>query len=289
LLPELEPLRGLAQPRPHTFHALEHTLAVTDHLGDVLAIVGETADIEAAADAVLGELSLRLGHFRLALGEHLNRALSQGRRDHQLLFLGAMLHDVGKPAVAGIGSAAGIRFLGHEDNGAEIAKARARALRLSAGEVAHLGLIVSQHMRPESLRAAGTVTDRAAYRFFRDAGEAGIDVILLSLADFLGKSVAPPAAEEWSARLEVAHRLLEARLISAPDRLDPPRLVRGDRLAKALGMEPGPELGRLLEAIREAQAGGEVADESGAVELAKRLRSGRAGSEEEEDGPQRLG
>ncbi len=289
LLPELEPLRNLTQPRPHAFPALEHTLAVAEHLGDVLAVLGETADVEAAADVVLGVLSLRLGRFRLPLGEHLNRALSQGRRDRQLLFLGALLHDVGKPAAAGTEPGGGIRFLGHEDGGAEIAQARARALRLSAGEVAYLGRIVSHHMRPESLRAAGTVTDRAAYRFFRDAGEAGIDVILLSLADFLGKSASPPDAAEWTARIEVARKLLEARLSFAPERLDPPRLVRGNRLAQALGMQPGPELGRLLEAIREAQAAGEVVDEAGAIELARRLWSGRAGSEQDVDGLHGMG
>jgi len=276
LLPELEPLRGLKQPPPHAFSALEHTLAVTDHLGDVLAVLSETADSEAAADIVLGELSLRLGRFRVALSEHLNRRLSHGRRDRQLLFLAALLHDIGKPSTTGIGPSGGIRFLGHEDAGAEMAQARGRALRLSTDELAHIRRIISHHLRPENLQAAREITDRAVYRFFRDAGEAGIDVIVLSLADFLAKSASPPAEAEWSARLEVARRLLEARLAGSPERLDPPRLVRGERLIDVLGMKPGPEVGRLLEAIREAQAAGEVVDEASAIELARQVLAKRA-------------
>lgn len=274
VLPEIEPLRGLKQPPPHEFSALDHTLAVTDRLGDVLGVLDETAHAEAAADIVLGELSLRLGRYRVALAEHLNRSLSYGRRDRQLLFLATLLHDVGKPSTAGIGPSGKIRFLGHEVTGAEIARERGRALRLSADEIAHIGGIIAHHLRPESLSMAGTVTDRAVYRFFRDTGEAGIDVIVLSLADFLGKSAPPPVGAEWSARLDVARRLLDARFGAPPERLNPPRLIRGDRLAKVLGIEPGPEVGRLLEAIREAQTAGEVFDEAGAIELARRLLAG---------------
>jgi hypothetical protein len=35
-------------------------------------------------------------------------------------------------------------------------------------------------MRPEMLQSASSVTRRAAYRFFQDAGPAGIGIVLLS-------------------------------------------------------------------------------------------------------------
>jgi len=37
------------------------------------------------------------------------------------------------------------------------------------------------------------------------------------------------------------------------------------------GLEPGPEIGRLLDAVREAQAAGEVANRDDALTLARRL------------------
>ncbi len=50
-----------------------------------------------------------------------------------------------------------------------------------------------------------------------------------------------------------------------------PPLIRGDRLAAALGLDPGPRIGELLERIAEEQAVGTVADEDAAVAFARTL------------------
>ena len=53
----------------------------------------------------------------------------------------------------------------------------------------------------------------------------------------------------------------------------PPRSpVRGHELARELGIEPGPELGRLLAQLQEAAYAGEATDRDQALELARRLR-----------------
>ena len=51
----------------------------------------------------------------------------------------------------------------------------------------------------------------------------------------------------------------------------PPPLVRGDELAAALGLEPGPRLGALLAALEEARYAGEIATREEAVTLARSL------------------
>jgi len=51
----------------------------------------------------------------------------------------------------------------------------------------------------------------------------------------------------------------------------PPPLVTGNDLMVELGLDPGPEIGRLLEALREAQAAGEVKTREEALALARRL------------------
>jgi hypothetical protein len=56
-------------------------------------------------------------------------------------------------------------------------------------------------------------------------------------------------------------------------RQGPPRLpLRGDELAEELGIEPGPELGRVLAELEEAAYAGEVTSRDQAVEIARRLR-----------------
>ncbi len=51
----------------------------------------------------------------------------------------------------------------------------------------------------------------------------------------------------------------------------PPPLITGRDLIGALGLEGGPQIGRLLEAVREAQAAGEVGTREEALALALRL------------------
>jgi hypothetical protein len=52
--------------------------------------------------------------------------------------------------------------------------------------------------------------------------------------------------------------------------------LRGDELAHALGIERGPQLGRLLEAVREAVFAGDVQDRDQAVGYARSLVENQA-------------
>jgi poly(A) polymerase len=97
-----------------------------------------------------------------------------------------------------------------------------------------------------------------------------VEVTLLSCADRLatrGKN----AERAIDAHLELAEELMKAALEWR--RTGPPRLpLRGDELAREAGIEPGPELGRVLGELREAAYAGEIASRDDAVEIARRLR-----------------
>jgi hypothetical protein len=115
----------------------------------------------------------------------------------------------------------------------------------------------------------GPVTRRAVYRFFQDAGSAGIEVVLLSLADHLstwGPNLVP---ERWARRLEVAELLLSYYFEQYEEVVDPEPLVDGRDLMDELGLEEGPQIGRLLRQIREAQAAGTVTSRDEALALAR--------------------
>ena len=54
----------------------------------------------------------------------------------------------------------------------------------------------------------------------------------------------------------------------------PPPLVRGDELAAALGLRPGPRLGELLAELEEARFAGEIATPEEAIARARELAGG---------------
>ena len=51
----------------------------------------------------------------------------------------------------------------------------------------------------------------------------------------------------------------------------PPPLITGNDLITGLGLDAGPEIGRLLETLREAQAAGEVSTRDEALALARKI------------------
>ena len=56
-----------------------------------------------------------------------------------------------------------------------------------------------------------------------------------------------------------------AQRLEQQSRVTPPKLVDGHDLIDIFGMSPGPEVGEILEAVREAQAAGEVTTRDGAL------------------------
>jgi tRNA nucleotidyltransferase/poly(A) polymerase len=272
LLPELAALKGVTQSPPHILDVWEHTLALLRALDRLWAVlVGEPSAGSLPEEKPLVAAAVsRLGRYQTALADHFSAALNPNRSLRSLLFLAALYHDIAKPSTRTVEPGGRIRFLRHEDLGATMSVERAHALALSQVEIQRLESIVSQHMRIHLLANTGErPSSRAIYRFFRDAGPAGIDIILLSLADVLatyGDSLPLPV---WEAELEIAQALCEAWFERPADSVHPPRLVTGDDLMAALSLPPGPSVGRLLADIQEAQAAGEITTREQAIAFAK--------------------
>ncbi|MCX6065811.1 MAG: HDIG domain-containing protein, partial [Chloroflexi bacterium] len=148
-LPELTALKGVEQSAPHVHEVWTHTLAVLRHLEGILSVLAPAYDEDKAnSDLMNGLLVLRLGRYRQQIGEHLASALNTDRSARAVLFLAALYHDVNKPQTRSIEEESGrIRFLGHDEQGAETALKRGMALHLSNDELNRLKLIIRQHMR----------------------------------------------------------------------------------------------------------------------------------------------
>jgi hypothetical protein len=96
------------------------------------------------------------------------------------------------------------------------------------------------------------------------------DVTLLTVADRLAARGGGPTAspEMIEAHLELAREVLPEAI--AWHRNGPPRSpIPGDELAAALGIEPGPQLGKLLSEVEAGVFIGDVRSADDAVDVAR--------------------
>jgi poly(A) polymerase len=106
------------------------------------------------------------------------------------------LHDISKPETK-ILAKERIRFFGHTEQGADVVAGILESLRFSHKEISLVENMVRYHMRPTQMSHDGLPTQRAIYRFFRDTGSSGIDILFLSLADHLAARGPDLVKEQW--------------------------------------------------------------------------------------------
>ncbi|MBN2148490.1 MAG: HD domain-containing protein, partial [Anaerolineales bacterium] len=272
------------QSPPHILDVWEHTLDVIKRLEAILEVLAPAYDPDKAASLILGLVVLRLGRYRQQIQAHLSESLNPNRTLRSLLFFAALYHDVGKPETRTQQPDGRVRFFEHDQLGQILTSTRAQALHLSNVEIERLKVIVRHHMRPLLLAQMDELPSRRAiYRYFRDTGPAGVDICLLSLADTLGTYGASLPQEVWARQLDVIRLLLEAWWEKPSENIAPPPLLNGRDLIEQLGLQPGPLIGQLLEAIREAQASGQVTTPEQAIALAERLQGDCSGELVEPD------
>ena len=279
VLPEMEAARGVEQPKEHHWDVLGHSFAAVDNLDMLLS---EDEPAAAPGRELWRELWSRLGWWTEARA-YLGAEVVMGAPRSAVLKLGGFLHDIGKPETKSFDETGRMRFFGHSEAGAAIAARLMQRLRFSSREIDLVRPMIDAHLRPVQMAQQGPPTRRAVYRFFRDTGDAGIDTLFLSLADHLATVGPRPNMEGWRQHVAVVDYVLEMRL-QETEVVAPPRLLRGDELMAALGLAPGPLLGRLLEEIREAQAAGEISNRDEALALARRSL-GQAGAPPSGDSP----
>jgi poly(A) polymerase len=235
-----------------------------------------------AGEIILAHLQDLYPSYGKILGQHSSSTIEEGISREALFKFVAFLHDSGKPAT-GSTSPDGptVRFLDHDQEGQRINLRIAQRMKLSRKAVRIISELTRQHMRILSLAKTREVTSRAKYRFFRDLGNEGIDMIFLTLADGLASTPVTlgwPLIRELPGDLkkikEVAEELL--RYYFEEFLPKPPRpLFDGMEIMRALGIPPGEEVGRLLERLREAEIGGKVRTREEALEFLKNIDSSR--------------
>ena len=259
IIPELTPTKGVEQPFEHFWDVFQHSIETVAALERLL----ESRDLE-QEDATLSLVPSIPG-----LHQHFQEEVSSGVTRAVLAKIAALLHDIAKPQSKSVEPNGRTRFLGHTKEGAVMAGNILQRLRFSSKETKMVQKMIQSHLRLWQMGSDGKPTHRAIYRFFRDTGDVGTDVIILTLADFLAARGPDLEMEEWKQHCHMMqyiwseHEKEDARVV-------PIKLIDGHDLITVFGLEPGPRIGQLLEAVREAQGIGEITTREEALALAQR-------------------
>ncbi len=267
VLPEVAALDGIEQSPPHHEPVLDHTIRVLAELERVEdALDGQTEG------PGMAEMAALLAPYREGLLAHLARPVDGGLTGRAMLRWAALFHDTGKATTGTVDPDGRIRFLGHDEAGARLTGFRLRKMAMSGAAAHHAGRIVDGHMRPLGLASSPQLPSRRAiYRYFLALDSAGLDVVLLSLADHLATHDGPGAPAEWRQLLAVAESLLSTYFEQKQEVVSPARYLSGSEVMALLDIPGGPEVGRILAAVEEAQAAGEVTSREQAEALARQL------------------
>jgi tRNA nucleotidyltransferase (CCA-adding enzyme) len=178
--------------------------------------------------------------------------------------LGAVCHDVGKPA-ATIFKDGRIRSPGHEEGGVEPAMRLLDTLNvhtLDGYDVRHtVAGLTAHHLKPGMFYKSPTPVTDGAFR--RLAQKVDLELLArLAKSDCLGR----PGPFDCTAMDWFLDRARALGVEHAP----PSPIVLGRHLLE-LGVRPGPEVGQLLKKIYERQLDGEITNLEQGLALAKSL------------------
>ncbi len=181
-----------------------------------------------------------------------------------VLMLGAVCHDFGKPATTAWRDGR-IRSFNHEEEG--VAPAHAFLDRLNVHSVEGYDVrqqtigLVANHLKPGMWHKVRDEVGDGAFR--RLARKVDLELLArLAKADCRGR----PGPFDCSA---MDWFLSRARVLGV-EHSPPARLLLG-RHVLALGLEPGPRIGRILSEVYEQQLDGAIATVEDAIEAAKQI------------------
>ena len=246
IFPEIKPMRGIGQGPYHHLDVWQHTLETLNQFELILKSIKQ------------GEVN-----------DYLKMEVSGLRKRSSLLKLACILHDVGKPSALRREKGK-IIFHGHERTGLGLTRIIWRRLKLSNDEGRSLERIVICHLRPGYLADHEHPTQRAIFRYFRDSGSDALAVLLLSLAD--QRATKGPLTTALSrTRHEKTVKLLIRKLLKKNKEKKPARLLNGNEIMNKFKLPASPLIGKVLDALEEAQAIGKIKNKEEALVLALKI------------------
>lgn len=186
--------------------------------------------------------------------EHTRLALAELRRPSATLAMATLLHDVGKPPTFERAPDR-IRFSRHDEVGATMARVVMERLRFPRRDAERVVTLVGRHM---VFKDVARMRESRLRRLVADA--AFPELLELHRAD-CAASHGDLSTYEWVRAF--VHRLAGEPPVPRP-------LITGDDLL-AMGLTPGPRVGRVLRAVETARLEGEIATREEALARARAL------------------
>jgi poly(A) polymerase len=255
VIPELQTAKGVDQPNMHYWDVWGHTMQTVE-AAELITKGHQNSPIYSCVPWTPDSKA------------HFEQHATDGHTRGTLLKLAALFHDIAKPQTKSQDETGRTRFFGHSEQGAEIAIQRLTHLRISSKGIEMVAKMVEQHLRPTGMRDGDDwPTNRAIHRYFRDVGDVAIDTLYLSLADYLGAKGPDLVHEEWRNHAKMIGHILHSGT-SEPVSPVATRLITGNDLMTLFDLQPGPEIGAVLERVEEARSAGEIETKEQALEMA---------------------
>ncbi len=182
--------------------------------------------------------------------------------------MGTLLHDLGKPGTRDISRKTGrITFYGHDQVGAEQIKNLSERLRLSVRDRDLLRTLVAEHIHVYAL-SRPEVKSSTLMRFFRKHRERSVPCILLGLADMEARRGSAASPEERLRFRQWASWAVDQVCTYLNTFQETRPLLTGSDLL-TLGLNPGPHIGRILEAVQDARDDGQIQTRDQALAMAR--------------------
>ena len=249
IIPQIHIMQDCHQGGYHHLDVWKHSLEAVRQVEEVLAIL--TEEINCIED----------------LSNYLDEYIAGGHKRIGVLRLACLLHDIGKPETK---EKKGDRysFHSHENLGARVVKHVNKLLKLSRQESFAIEQMVKLHLRPGYLSDLKDMTERSIYRFFRDAKNESVSILILSLSDQRATRGPLTTQELQDKHKEVCLKLID-KYFEDKKRTPIKRLVTGNDLIKHFKLKPSPTFKIILENIEEQQVLQNLTDKEKVMLVAK--------------------
>lgn len=220
------------------------------------------------------------------VNERLNEEMAVGIKYLSLLKLSALLHDLGKPSTWQIDELGRHRFIKHEDVGADIAVDLLKRLKFSKNAIKYIIKLIKYHIYPSHLLRSehpgvtqpepseedsltGYPSDKALMRFFRKIENEVPELVILAMADRLSARGPEITDDIVNKNISGLSWILEKYKESKEKVESLPKLLSGNDVMEILELPKGPEVGKVLKALKEAQISGDIVSRDEAVAFIK--------------------